>query len=690
MASIQEYLDLIKSAIYGKDVRQAIHDGIQQCYYDGKAGSTDLEARQRLDTAEGSISSLGSRMSTAETDIDVLDARVDQIVAPSGEAPSAAEVSDARVGTNGATYPAVGDAIRNQVKSVKNSMDSVLLKEFGVESFASFDAYSANSASVTATGVYPCVMYNKIVTGIVSAIKLKVHTAGKLSVGYYNGTSGSGGILYDPSKVVITNELTIASTGEMVVQLPNPFIVPDGASLLFGLSTDTLKWLYGGDGNDKGFAYVVYGEGYQYPTFEVSSAKIGITAYSYSDSQKINAIDESLDSIETYLKGENTVVLDGYDTNNTEHGTYNTSPYILLKDLTRKYYITDFLVNVRFAGSITIGTIKKSDAVQGASYDINKLKIHETIPVSSVGVQTIKLKAPMELPTDEYAFIGIPSDTAGHYYGSQGADHGFLFVANGNVYAFSIGSVNVALYGTEYNLDEMQKPSIYEGKKISILGDSISTFLGYIPEGNATYYPSGTVQSVADTWWYKLYTALGMTLEVNNSWSGSRVTTTAGDTSAGCMTRCQGLGTNPDVIIVWMGINDFNNEVALGSYDGTTSLPSVTTTFREAYAIMLNKILTTYQSSEVWVCTLPQCERNAESGFPEINGNGVALAEFNKAILELANAFGVKVLDHNKCGLTYQNMPTYNPDNLHPNNLGHSLVANNDIRQMDNVVRTRY
>ena len=51
-------------------------------------------------------------MSTAENDIDVLDSRVDQIVAPSGEAPSAAEVSDARVGADGVTYLSLGDAIR--------------------------------------------------------------------------------------------------------------------------------------------------------------------------------------------------------------------------------------------------------------------------------------------------------------------------------------------------------------------------------------------------------------------------------------------------------------------------------------------------------------------------------------------------------------------------------------------------
>ena len=50
MGNIQDYLDKIKNAVFGKDVRQAIHDGIQQCYYDGKAGTIDLEARQNIQT----------------------------------------------------------------------------------------------------------------------------------------------------------------------------------------------------------------------------------------------------------------------------------------------------------------------------------------------------------------------------------------------------------------------------------------------------------------------------------------------------------------------------------------------------------------------------------------------------------------------------------------------------------------
>ena len=198
-----------------------------------------------------------------------------------------------------------------------------------------------------------------------------------------------------------------------------------------------------------------------------------------------------------------------------------------------------------------------------------------------------------------------------------------------------------------------------------------------------------------DTWWKKLLNALGMELCINNSWSGSRVTTTKEETSAGCMTRCENLGDNPNVIIIYLGINDFNNEVELGTYNGTEDFPTVTTTFREAYAIMLNKILTKYPTSEVWVCTLPYCEKNGDINFPESNGSSVLLKDYNDAIRELADLFNVRVLEHAKCGLTYHNMSVYMGDyssglGLHPNAYGHSLIANNDIRQMDSFVRTRY
>lgn len=48
MSNIQQNLAKILSSRYGRDVRQSIHDGIHNCYEDGKAGSIDLVARELI------------------------------------------------------------------------------------------------------------------------------------------------------------------------------------------------------------------------------------------------------------------------------------------------------------------------------------------------------------------------------------------------------------------------------------------------------------------------------------------------------------------------------------------------------------------------------------------------------------------------------------------------------------------
>ena len=52
MAGIQEYLNIIKNGIYGRDVRQAIHDGIQQCYADIIDPASRQQLVDRIDTLE--------------------------------------------------------------------------------------------------------------------------------------------------------------------------------------------------------------------------------------------------------------------------------------------------------------------------------------------------------------------------------------------------------------------------------------------------------------------------------------------------------------------------------------------------------------------------------------------------------------------------------------------------------------
>lgn len=93
MAGIQEYLYKIKNAVYGREVRQAIHDGIHQCYEDGKAGAVDLVAREEIA----------------------------ELIAPSGEAPSAAEITDARIGVDAKTYTSLKQRIDTEVSSLQSN-----------------------------------------------------------------------------------------------------------------------------------------------------------------------------------------------------------------------------------------------------------------------------------------------------------------------------------------------------------------------------------------------------------------------------------------------------------------------------------------------------------------------------------------------------------------------------------------
>ncbi len=65
--------------------------------------------------------------------------------------------------------------------------------------------------------------------------------------------------------------------------------------------------------------------------------------------------------------------------------------------------------------------------------------------------------------------------------------------------------------------------------RVSILGDSYSTFQGYIPEGNKAWYytPVDTsrtdVDNVTQTWWWQVISQSGCLIEKNDSYSGATI-----------------------------------------------------------------------------------------------------------------------------------------------------------------------
>ncbi|MCF0175144.1 MAG: Ig-like domain-containing protein [Bacteroidales bacterium] len=105
--------------------------------------------------------------------------------------------------------------------------------------------------------------------------------------------------------------------------------------------------------------------------------------------------------------------------------------------------------------------------------------------------------------------------------------------------------------------------------KVSLIGDSISTFNGYLPTGYNTFYPTGDVVSASQTYWYRLiYNNMqNAVLEKNIAWTGTLVTRSLNTAMASqhwyghdfnARFIKDGMG-NPDVILVHGGTNDVSS-----------------------------------------------------------------------------------------------------------------------------------
>lgn len=203
-------------------------------------------------------------------------------------------------------------------------------------------------------------------------------------------------------------------------------------------------------------------------------------------------------------------------------------------------------------------------------------------------------------------------------------------------------------------------------RTFSILGDSISTFDGCNPAGFAVFYQgdrcSATgVRSPGDTWWKLLVDELGGTVIANASFSGSLVS--GGDfPSATAPERIEALrgvdGQAPQVVVIFMGINDFGRGAAVED-------------FSASYDLLLARLACTYPTSEVWCCTVPPA-RLAGAVSPTFTWrlHGMSLGEYNHTIARAAQRHGCRLVDMCGLGFDYEAL-----DGTHPTREGMGQIA---------------
>lgn len=235
--------------------------------------------------------------------------------------------------------------------------------------------------------------------------------------------------------------------------------------------------------------------------------------------------------------------------------------------------------------------------------------------------------------------------------------------------------------------ESVKEDSPWNGKKVSVCGDSISTFAGYIPDNYSNFYPEyGQIPTVEETWWNQVITRTGMELCRNASYSGSMVSGQSQDNHEGAWAcgnqRIADLaspeGEWPDVILILMGTNDLLSSIPLGSYDGVSQVQEgYLQTFSEAYGLMLDKMQMWYPDAEIYCCTMAEVTGWNEKGegFPFQNEHGLTAKNYNDCIKAVAQAKGIAVIDVYACGITYQNAANYTSDGIHPNAEGAALIA---------------
>ena len=208
-------------------------------------------------------------------------------------------------------------------------------------------------------------------------------------------------------------------------------------------------------------------------------------------------------------------------------------------------------------------------------------------------------------------------------------------------------------------LYESGKTNNYVGKKFSILGDSISTYQDYIPEGFSCFYPYPTadVRDYNQTWWMRVINKLGGTLFLNNSYSGSCV---AHDTLSSTYKQhridyLNVQGQYADCLIIYMGSNDAaSSVVSLKNFD-------------ERYKIQLDLIKETCPNMEIILCTLAKSKLYTDAN----------QASYNEVIRKYASEYNLTLIDLENVDITNALV-----DSAHPKQEGMNILASEILKNL--------
>lgn len=220
----------------------------------------------------------------------------------------------------------------------------------------------------------------------------------------------------------------------------------------------------------------------------------------------------------------------------------------------------------------------------------------------------------------------------------------------------------------------------------SIMGDSISTYVGSQPKDYRVYYDYANLKRnamryLSDVWWAKVISHFNGSICLNNSYAGSCV---AGKQfpSGNSIKRTELLHNGeyaPEYILIYMGINDFGRGVPLKSKRIFGKNPIY---FEDAYHLMIKRIQLNYPTSVIICGTVARTyhAKIPNWKFPE-KFSGIALEDYNEAIRFVAEKHKCEIADLSARKIYYETL-----DGTHPTLIGHEELAQGWITCLQDIL----
>ena len=210
-----------------------MEQGIESAHNQIDVNTSNIESLTTQ--VQNNATNIASEISARQTTDSSLQSQIDQLVAPTGEAPTPAEIENARIGDDGVTYDTLGNAIRGQFSDLKSEISYPAKAILDIRENAIVGFLNGSGQVLSKYTAYRTSLYIGVKNGDAFTYKIKT-ASGSSAIAFYSSPSEASFVSkVTGDETVQSGIYTAPADGYIRVGWMNSF----ASDLMFYLSNNT-------------------------------------------------------------------------------------------------------------------------------------------------------------------------------------------------------------------------------------------------------------------------------------------------------------------------------------------------------------------------------------------------------------------------------------------------------------------